>query len=212
MKIVAHRGFWKQETEKNSFRALTRAFENGFGIETDIRDDHGKLVISHNIPQEPCLELDEVLSAYSAKDKGLVLALNIKADGLQELLKQALAKYELQHYFVFDMSIPEQIVYEKQNFIFYTRHSDVEPHCVQYESAQGVWLDSFYDDAWLTSEIIWKHLNNGKKVCIVSPELHGKEYHSTWKMLLAENLHQNPDVMLCTDVPEKAKEYFYEQN
>ena len=50
IKIIAHRGFWKIESEKNTMLALERAIENGFGFETDLRDYAGKLVISHNPP------------------------------------------------------------------------------------------------------------------------------------------------------------------
>ena len=31
--ILAHRGYWKNESEKNSKTAFERAFDNGFGIE-----------------------------------------------------------------------------------------------------------------------------------------------------------------------------------
>ena len=37
IKILAHRGFWKEETEKNTKIAFERAFNSGFGIETDPR-------------------------------------------------------------------------------------------------------------------------------------------------------------------------------
>ena len=33
IKILAHRGFWKEETEKNTKTAFERAFNSGFGIE-----------------------------------------------------------------------------------------------------------------------------------------------------------------------------------
>ena len=50
MKILAHRGFWADEEEKNTLSAFGKAFDSGFGIETDIRDRNGELVISHNPP------------------------------------------------------------------------------------------------------------------------------------------------------------------
>lgn len=52
IKILAHRGFWKEETEKNTKIAFERAFNSGFGIETDLRDIKGEIVISHNMPQK----------------------------------------------------------------------------------------------------------------------------------------------------------------
>ena len=38
MRILAHRGFWNSKEERNSIVAFEKAFQNGFGIETDIRD------------------------------------------------------------------------------------------------------------------------------------------------------------------------------
>jgi glycerophosphoryl diester phosphodiesterase len=49
-RILAHRGYWLEPGEKNSLSAFRRAFEGGFGIETDIRDLDGELVVSHDPP------------------------------------------------------------------------------------------------------------------------------------------------------------------
>lgn len=38
MQILAHRGFWREKKEQNSLASLAKAFEMGFGIETDLRD------------------------------------------------------------------------------------------------------------------------------------------------------------------------------
>ncbi|MBT0757026.1 hypothetical protein KJQ83_07365 [Campylobacter upsaliensis] len=41
MQILAHRGFWREKKEQNSLASLAKAFEMGFGIETDLRDGGG---------------------------------------------------------------------------------------------------------------------------------------------------------------------------
>ena len=43
-----------------------------------------------------------------------MLALNIKSDGISEILKKTLKKYSIKNYFVFDMSVPELIQYKKK--------------------------------------------------------------------------------------------------
>ena len=48
--ILAHRGLWFCEEEKNSSNALFKALDLGFGIETDVRDLCGELIISHDPP------------------------------------------------------------------------------------------------------------------------------------------------------------------
>ena len=52
MRIISHRGYWKQEIEKNSDIAFHRSFRLNIGTETDFRDYKGELVISHDVPTE----------------------------------------------------------------------------------------------------------------------------------------------------------------
>lgn len=210
MELLAHRGLWREVYEKNSIIAIERAFEQGYGIETDIRDYDGNLVISHDIAQRDCILLSDVFSLYRKMGMGTRLALNVKSDGLQEMLKAQLNKYEIGKYFVFDMSIPEQVVYHKQKFNYFTRQSDIEQKCVQYEDADGVWMDGFYDDSWITTKIIRNHIQQRKRVCLVSPELHGKPYQRLWELLNQSGLYREEALILCTDIPNEAKEYFYE--
>ncbi|EIO3772613.1 hypothetical protein ACHEIS_000356 [Campylobacter upsaliensis] len=51
MQILAHRGFWREKNEQNTLASLAKAFEMGFGIETDLRDGGGggNLLLSHDI-------------------------------------------------------------------------------------------------------------------------------------------------------------------
>ncbi|MFG6652729.1 hypothetical protein ACGYN7_08905 [Campylobacter jejuni] len=41
MKILSHRGYWKNKQEKNSIAAFDRSFLNSYGLETDLRDVGG---------------------------------------------------------------------------------------------------------------------------------------------------------------------------
>lgn len=206
MKILAHRGLWSSEEEKNSIECLRKAIEQGYGIETDIRDFKGKLVISHDVASENCPLLEDLFRIYQSIGSDVCLALNIKADGLQERLKGLLDAYQIQNYFLFDMSIPEFVVNKKYGLTCFTRNSDIERECVLYDYADGVWMDSFYDVAWLRTEMIDKHLKNGKRIGIISSEIHGYEKNEMWRMLKSASLDDS--VMLCTDCPKEAKEYF----
>lgn len=210
MQILAHRGFWKEDEEKNTLLSLTVAFEKNYGVETDIRDFCGNLVISHDVANEKCTLLTHVLKEYNRCKSNGMLALNVKSDGIQILLKPLLEEYRITNYFLFDMSIPEMVVTRKACLKYYTRHSDIEHECVLYDSAQGVWLDSFYDKNWLTKDVIEFHIKNNKKICIVSPELHGYEHDSVWRLLRDCNYQESDIVTLCTDMPDEARRYFYE--
>ena len=109
MEIIAHRGFWKTWEERNSLKAFERSAGEGIGTETDFRDYLGKLVVSHNIADASCMNADDFFALYDNTDK--TLALNVKADGIQELLKEQLDKHNIKNYFCFDMSVPDTLLY-----------------------------------------------------------------------------------------------------
>src|SRR6478672_9857332 len=103
MHLLAHRGFWKKPEEKNSELAFLRSAEEGYGIETDIRDAGGELVIAHNMPEagEKLMSFGDFLRLYinNSSTPGY-LAINIKADGLQDAIRDALLKFKVEKYFV----------------------------------------------------------------------------------------------------------------
>jgi len=115
MIIISHRGFWREKEEKNSSTAFDRSFSLNFGTETDIRDFNGDLVISHDIANKTCLTLTEFLKIYKSKNTNLPLALNIKSDGLHKKLYNFLKAHSILNYFVFDMSIPDTIMYLEED-------------------------------------------------------------------------------------------------
>ncbi len=204
MKILAHRGYWRTVEEKNTLAAIQRAFDNGYGIETDIRDYSGNLVVAHNIGDANCPLFEEVLRIYRQMNCDLFLALNVKADGIQELLEKLLEKYSVTNYFVFDMSIPEQVVYRTNGFRYFTRLSDYETEPVLLQDADGVWMDE-WEKSWIDTDAVMRYLNMGKRVSIISPEIHGRERHLLWDKL--KNI-KSDNLFLCTDVPEEACSFF----
>ena len=198
--IIAHRGYWIKEDEKNTRIAFERAFDNDFGIETDLRDICGKIVISHNMAKGNEISFEEVLQLLNGRN--LPLALNIKADGQADEIKRLLEKYNHTNYFTFDMSIPEMIYQNKIGLKVFTGLSDIIKKTIMFDNADGIWLDSFNSD-WFDEKEIIELKNKGKKVCIVSPDLHKRERKCVW-----EKYKNTTGIMLCTDYPKEAKEYF----
>lgn len=207
MQIISHRGYWLEPAEKNAEIAFKRSFALGFGTETDIRDLNGHLVISHDMADSSSISAGYLFELYNQHPSAPTLALNIKADGLQTALKQSLDKYDVDNYFVFDMSIPDTIGYIKQGINFYSRQSEYEPQPAFYNECKGIWLDAF-TGTWYNNEVITGHLNNNKKVAIVSPELHKRHHLPLWQQLKDGNLHLQSGVILCTDIPEDAVKFF----
>jgi hypothetical protein len=213
MEIVSHRGFWLTEAEKNSAAAFIRSAESDFGIETDVRDYGGELVIAHNMPgrDESVMSFEGFMQLYfeNAKHPGY-LAINIKADGLQEALQTILRKYRDAKYFVFDMSIPDTLGYRKLGINFFSRVSEYEKQPVLFEACAGIWLDAFHGE-WYSMNDISRWLKEDKKVCLVSPELHKRDHKALWEKIKREGLHLHDGLLLCTDFPDKALKFFHEQ-
>ena len=207
MQIIAHRGFWLDPSEKNTSVAFTRALENDFGIETDFRDLDGELVVSHDLPRADAMPIGQFISLYAASCNDRLMALNIKADGLQPLIKKMVEDSGMQNYFAFDMSVPDMRGYFSEGIPTFTRLSEYEQSPSFLDKSMGVWLDAFEGD-WYDYPIIKGLLEKNKRVAIVSSELHGRPHHNLWTFLKTNQLHQNLLISLCTDFPLEAKEYF----
>lgn len=165
-------------------------------------------MVSHDPPFQGELYFESFLGIYSEFPNRKLLALNIKSDGLSEMIREMLAERRTSNYFVFDMSVPDGLSYLKAGLKVFTRQSEYEQSPSFYEQAKGVWLDEFHGH-WITSKIIEGHINNGKKVAIVSPELHGRGYEAEWEDYRKVCSRVDPDfMMICTDFPDLATDYF----
>lgn len=210
MEIISHRGYWKNIDEKNSNIAFQRTFELNIGTETDVRDYNGKIVISHDIPNEKSLMFEQFLSLYKESKCDATLALNVKSDGLQLKLKELLTIYNVSKYFVFDMSIPDTIIYLKHDIKTFSRFSEYEFENPLWLKCDGIWYDSFTEiDLNLT--MIIKLIGAGHNICIVSSELHKRDQRKQWDEIKSLNhkISNSNKLLLCTDLPIAAMEFFY---
>jgi len=204
MIVLSHRGYWKDPEEKNRPVAFRRSFNLAIGTETDVRDRSGVLVISHDMADGAAITLEAMLDLLGGRD--LPLAMNVKADGLARDLLAAMRARGLSRWFSFDMSVPEMVVQLRLGLPVFTRMSEYEPSPACYSEAIGVWLDGFRS-VWYSAQAIEGLLRDGKQVCIVSPELHGRDHQELWDLLKSSRLASAPTLMLCTDLPEAAMEF-----
>lgn len=205
MIILSHRGCWTDLDEKNRPSAFARSFDLGFGTETDIRERAGDLVLSHDSADANAPLLADMLDLLGRRD--LPLALNIKSDGLARALQSQMRASGLSQWFTFDMSVPETVVQIRLGMPVFTRASEYERQPVLYDQALGVWLDAFVSD-WYSVADINGFLQDGKRVAIVSPELHGRSHLPLWRRLAQSGVKDNPALMLCTDLAEDARAFF----
>ena len=211
MDIIAHRGYWLEEIEKNSYKAFERALKNGFGVETDLRDLNGYLVISHDIPNIGAMKCSQLSQLYQKYPVSAPIALNIKSDGLHILVKEFIEKTQFKNTFVFDMAVPDMRGYLKNKTPIFTRKSEYEMHPAFLDLCNGIWLDAFESD-WYGTEIIENLVKKNKKIVIVSPELHGRQHLALWDLIRNSGFHRNALLSICTDFPMMAKEYFCGKN
>lgn len=209
MKILAHRGYWKTKKEQNTSIAFERSFSLGLGIETDIRDHLRKVVVSHDMATGKEISLSSLLSLSASYHTGqhLTLALNIKSDGLAHSLNHV-STYPQLDCFVFDMSVPDMRSYLDLGIPTFTRMSEVESHPIWLDDSSGVWLDSF-ETEWFDNSLIQMLMRQGKRVCIVSSEIHQRDHIPLWMGL--RSISNRDQLLLCTDIPEKAADFFQKQ-
>lgn len=121
--VIAHRGWWHTPDEQNTLTAFARAFDAGIGVELDVRDWNGELVVSHDPPfMKPAdiyayagcslTTFSEVLELLG--DRPNVLAVNVKSCGLAPLFAKLRAPA---NWFFFDLPPYEYREYKKYGLI-----------------------------------------------------------------------------------------------
>ncbi len=192
--ILAHRGRWGTEVGPNSATSIRAALQNGFGVETDIRDLDGKIVISH----DPCLgaNYENFLGYLNTESR---FAINIKSDGLLGQLGNYREQIELSDSFVFDCSFPELLKYKQAGIAHAIRISEFEKDIPW--KPNFLWLDAFKSDWWLEDETVLRQIASTPTV-VVSPELHMRDQNRVWEKVL-ELRASGLDISLCTDFPDQ---------
>tara|TARA_Y100001968_G_scaffold319218_1_gene350442 strand:+ start:44 stop:700 length:657 start_codon:yes stop_codon:yes gene_type:complete len=212
IQIISHRGYWQRDNEKNTMIAFSRSLINNYGIETDLRDKNGEIIISHDIQiGTDVLYLKEFLKLYKNSKKNLPLLLNIKSDGIIKIIKNNLNSFGVSNYYLFDMSIPETKKYAEDSCInFITRISDIEKYPLFINESKGFWIDSFYGN-YPEFDYLDTFLNSKYIFCFVSPELHNRSEIEFWEMLkkwIQARKVSSDKVLLCTDRPKEAFLFF----
>ena len=209
--ILAHRGLFLSDSEKNSPKALARALREGFGIETDLRDLGGEVVISHDPPRgsPPPPRFEWLLDEISSSPCSGRIGLNIKSDGLSALIESRIqAKgIDIDRLFVFDMSVPDSLSYLERSIPVYSRISDYELTPAFLDKAKGIWVDNF-NGSFTQVERAIDLVEQGVRATIVSAELHRRDHTSLWNKIVETELYLSPLFEICTDFPMEAAHRF----
>lgn len=161
--LIAHR--------RNTIAEL-KATPSCYGVEVDIRSIGDRLVTQH----DPFLvgELfEDWLSAYR---HGTII-LNVKEEGLEERLIHLMKLKRIENYFFLDQSFPFLVKWsnagERKCAVRVSEFESIESALSLAGKVNWVWVDCF--SYFPLNEQDAKRLKNvGFKLCIVSPELHGR--------------------------------------
>lgn len=203
-RILAHRGLWSKKSDQNTLDALVQALDEGFGLETDLRNYTSQIVISHDIPQELPLTLNDLLTSIGGLNisPSQVFGWNIKADGLVNDLSGMAMPGES---FFFDMSFPQELQFRKVNMPVAKRISEYEK-CNLLDGNDRIWLDAFESDWYLDDLDFILPIIHKTRVTIVSSELHGREVAKGWDFFKKYADHDN-GLSICTDRPHELLSY-----
>ncbi len=164
MEYIAHR--------RNSVAELN-ATPVGYGVEVDIRSSGNQLIISHD-PFIAGESFEEWLEAY----KHGTLILNVKEEGLEDRLISLMDRAAIENYFFLDQSFPYLIKYSKMGVhrcaVRVSEFESINTALTLAGKVDWVWVDCFtqfpltHDDAKTLRAA-------GFKLCLVSPELQGRD-------------------------------------
>lgn len=164
MKLIAHR--------KNTLAEL-RASPAEYGVEVDIRSYAGDLVIHH----DPFVK-GESFEAWLEEYRHGTLILNVKEEGLEARLIELMKRYGLDDYFFLDQSFPFLVKWarlgERRCAVRVSEYESVETAMSLAGKVDWVWVDCFTRFP-LQKEDAARLQAAGFKLCLVSPELQGRD-------------------------------------
>lgn len=179
------------------------------GVEIDLRSNFknlGKIHLSHD-PWQTGDDFEEWLAEYKLQNISGPLILNTKEDGLESRILELLATHKITNYFFLDTPMPTLIKWTHKNNIshFALRVSAYEPVAaiLNFEKmANWIWVDCFEGIPMPLEQI--SILKSKFKICLVSPELQGKELQEISKF---KELFCLADAV-CTKKPEEWLSHF----
>ncbi|MCW2579726.1 MAG: hypothetical protein JWR82_1327 [Blastococcus sp.] len=143
------------------------------GVEMDIRSYGDRLVVTHE-PFDPGVDLEEWLDAYGHA----FLVANVKEEGLEERVEEALARRGIDEWCYLDQSFPFLVkTLRRGEFRCMVRVSEFESvrtALAMPVRPQWVWLDSFTGALPPVADLA-ALADGGYRVMLVSPELQARD-------------------------------------
>lgn len=146
-----------------------------YGIELDLRDYNGDIIVQHDSCKEGVL-----FREYMKQSKDFDMILNIKCERIETKVIEILNDNNYKgNYFMLDCSFP--MIYSlskdgnKNIALRFSEFEGIDTLINMKGKVEWVWVDVFTTIP-LTIDIYKKIKDLGYKICLVSPELQGREY------------------------------------
>lgn len=173
MKLIAHR--------RNTLDDLL-ATPKKYGIEVDIRSCGEQLIIHHD-PFAAGESFDDWIAAY----RHGTLILNVKEEGLEARLIALMRSTGLEDYFFLDQSFPFLVKWAKAGehrcAVRVSEFESIETALTLAGKVDWVWVDCFTHFS-LSGDDAQRLKAAGFKLCLVSPELQGRDAETEIPALL----------------------------
>jgi len=201
MILIAHRRNALQELNSTSTE---------YGVEVDIRCRGDQLIIHHDA-LVPGADFLEWIAAYQHK----TLILNVKEEGLEARLISVMRDHGIDDFFFLDQSFPFLVKWakagERRCAVRVSEFESVDTALSLAGKVDWVWVDCFTKFP-LTGDDAKKLQDAGFRLCIVSPELQGRDAETeipAYAALLTERGIAAQAV--CTKRPDLWKTAFAKQ-
>ena len=178
--FIAHRVNHLDET------VAAEVFGATDGIEFDIRDTGGDIVVQH----DPFLggQLFTDFLKFCPSNKFYIV--NVKSEGIERRAIADLEAHGIMQFFLLDCSIPMMVRLGKEGerrlAVRFSEYESLATVGVMASFVSWVWVDVF-TQLPLTNAIETSIRNHGLKLCLVSPELQGQQDKIVdYKTLLAK--------------------------
>lgn len=144
------------------------------GVELDLRDAADERIYIQHDPFVPGEDFENYLRSYH---HGCMI-LNVKSERIEYKILDMLRQYKVENYFFLDSSFPMIYALSKEGesgiAIRFSEYEGMDTIRSMSEKVKWIWIDSFQTLS-LTKEQYREMKRLGYKLCLVSPELQGRD-------------------------------------
>ncbi len=174
MNLIAHR--------RNTVAQLRETPTNQ-GVEIDLRSANGRLLLAH----DPFVDGEDFETWLEAYRHG-TLILNVKEEGLEERVLDTLARRGVDDFFFLDQSFPFLVRWarrgERRCAVRVSEFESIDTALTLGGLVDWVWVDCFTRFP-LEAADARRLAESGLRLCLVSPELQGRDAESEIPRLAA---------------------------